>query len=514
MVRHSIDVDAALENSALPVLLAKVQKSLSEGQWAEVAGLDLDSSGHHPDASMLWLLKGAACYQTGQFDLGKQCIENCLAMGCDRELVLHALIGGVHNNLGTAQALADNSASVLPHYQQSMAMSLREQTGAHHVQQRMLHECTAVQASHAFQWTESVELLLAKARWQVANHGNFFEDLSISSEVLAWVQHCLEATDLHATVDSVRQDELRTAGEVTRLSFFLSLADALHQQRKDKMTALSYVQYGKRQMRTWTAPGACAVIKALTNLGHAALAAEFVTEMTLQGIGPILLPYSVRVAIDKANKILHQTAGQKSEHGHDLLLSAIGKNITTYKANVAPRKPVLIEIGTTREDLPSQGSTRKIALFCKQHGIGFITVDMDPHNSLVAREMFAEMGLSHFQAVTMKGEDYLRQYEGELDFVFLDAYDFDHGMHSEIRQSRYEQFLGARIDELQCHQMHLDCAHSVLAKITPNGMVCVDDTWLDKGQWTAKGTLAMPFLLNHGFTLLEARNRAALLSLA
>jgi hypothetical protein len=267
-------------------------------------------------------------------------------------------------------------------------------------------------------------------------------------------------------------------------------------------------------MRTWTAPGACAVIKALTNLGHAALAAEFVTEMTLQGVGPILLPYSVRVAIDKANKILHQTAGQKSEHGHDLLLSAIGKNITTYKANVAPRKPVLIEIGTTREDLPSQGSTRKIALFCKQHGIGFITVDMDPHNSLVAREMFAEMGLSHFQAVTMKGEDYLRQYEGELDFVFLDAYDFDHGMHSEIRQSRYEQFLGARIDELQCHQMHLDCAHSVLAKITPNGMVCVDDTWLDKGQWTAKGTLAMPFLLNHGFTLLEARNRAALLSLA
>ena len=114
----------------------------------------------------------------------------------------------------------------------------------------------------------------------------------------------------------------------------------------------------------------------------------------------------------------------------------------------------------------------------------------------------------------MKGEDYLKKYEGALDFVFLDAYDFDHGNHSEIRQSRYEQFLGSRIDELQCHHMHLDCAQSVLAKLTPDGLLCVDDTWLDNGKWAAKGTLAMPFLLSNGFTLLEARNRAALLGKA
>jgi hypothetical protein len=39
----------------------------------------------------------------------------------------------------------------------------------------------------------------------------------------------------------------------------------------------------------------------------------------------------------------------------------------------------------------------------------------------------------------------------------------------------------------------------------------VDDTWLEFGQWVAKGTLAMPYLLEHQFDLLEARNRAALL---
>ena len=111
----------------------------------------------------------------------------------------------------------------------------------------------------------------------------------------------------------------------------------------------------------------------------------------------------------------------------------------------------------------------------------------------------------------MKGEDYLRRRTAPVDFVFLDAYDFDHGMHSELRQSRYERFLGSRIDEQACHQMHLECAESLLNLLTPIGLVCVDDTWLDKGRWTAKGTLAMPFLLSHGFELIEARNRAALL---
>jgi hypothetical protein len=95
--------------------------------------------------------------------------------------------------------------------------------------------------------------------------------------------------------------------------------------------------------------------------------------------------------------------------------------------------------------------------------------------------------------------------------VFLDAYDFDHGKHSELRQSRYTKFLGARIDEQACHQMHLDCAQTLATRLWAHGVVCVDDTWLDDGRWTAKGTLAMPFLLGQGFRLVEARNRAALL---
>ncbi|MDE4142360.1 hypothetical protein [Phaeobacter gallaeciensis] len=195
------------------------------------------------------------------------------------------------------------------------------------------------------------------------------------------------------------------------------------------------------------------------------------------------------------------------EHGHALLLDYLHRT-PPLRSN---RKRVLIEIGTTREVVPGQGSTEKLASFCAEYGVDFITVDMDERNTRMARRMFRRHGYT-FQAVTAKGEDFLAQYEGSIDYVFLDAYDFDHGNHSEIRQGRYEKFLGARIDELQCHKMHLDCAETLVSKLTPDGVICFDDTWLDENEkWTAKGTTAMPYLLDNGFEVVSAGNRAALL---
>ncbi len=196
-----------------------------------------------------------------------------------------------------------------------------------------------------------------------------------------------------------------------------------------------------------------------------------------------------------------------AEHGHALLMA----HWQTHPPADIGRKRKLIEIGTTREEVPGQGSTRKLAEVCKNLGLDFVTVDMDPRNGREAQQMFDRMGYD-FKAVTSKGEDFLAAYDGEIDFVFLDAYDFDHGMHSEIRQSRYEKFLGARIDEEACHKMHLDCAEALIAKLAPDGLICFDDTWQDEnGNWTAKGTTAMPFLLANGFEVIRKENKAALL---
>lgn len=321
-------------------------------------------------------------------------------------------------------------------------------------------------------------------------------------------ENCLAAKDVFAAIDHVLATQSFTAQ--ASVNWYLTLSEKCL-QHKDRLTAEHFANLALHAFPKGDRALAAHLISQLIKVGRQDTAMTFAFEQSL-------LDSPLAHRLDKAEKTtlsnaLQQTtakASAKGQHGQALLLAYLKEHLADYAASLPDRRPVLIEVGTTREDVSGQGSTRQFAEFCLQHSLDFITVDMDPHNSQMARELFQQIGCKA-QAVTQKGEDYLRDYQGPIDFVFLDAYDFDHGKHSELRQSRYQQFLGSRIDEQQCHQMHLDCAQSLNTKLAPQGVICFDDTWLDKGHWTAKGTLAMPYLLEHGFDLLEARNRAALL---
>ncbi|WP_411033093.1 hypothetical protein [Shinella sp. BYT-45] len=239
------------------------------------------------------------------------------------------------------------------------------------------------------------------------------------------------------------------------------------------------------------------------NLGRGALALEALAS-SLRRPGLLAAPQ-----IDALDTALYGEAAKSSngEHGHALLMS--------YLRDMPPlplqRRRLMVEIGTTRESVPGQGSTRKLAQLCAELGLDFVTVDMDPSNSRRAQRMFKRLGLP-FKAITAKGEDYLAAHPGPIDYIFLDAYDFDHGNHSEQRQSRYERYLGDRISDAACHQMHLDCAHSLVNILADDGLICFDDTWKDdEGKWTAKGKTAMPFLLENDFEVIMTYNHAALL---
>lgn len=219
----------------------------------------------------------------------------------------------------------------------------------------------------------------------------------------------------------------------------------------------------------------------------------------------------IRMGLNQAFQEVVSRANASSEHGHTLLIEFLELHADQIRNGARGRRPFVVEIGTTREDLSSQGSTLKIARKCAALGFLFATVDMDPANSLGVRYDLSRL-CEKFVAATAPGERYLAMSDEPLDAVFLDAYDFDHGKHSALRQARYRKYLGAAIDERQCHQMHLECAVHVARRLAPHGVVCIDDTWLDNGAWTAKGTLAVPYLLDQGFHILEARNRAVLMA--
>ncbi|MBM9613658.1 hypothetical protein JWJ90_05075 [Desulfobulbus rhabdoformis] len=323
----------------------------------------------------------------------------------------------------------------------------------------------------------------------------------------ARVASCCSAQDPHSAID----DELEKGNlsESEKIHFLFMVSDAFYSQG-DKMTALHYLRMPLEWGSSLSMLQKNMLVSALISQGRAELAADIVIQDMLNTSKVDGLKPEEQMAIRKAYSEKIRLIHSQKEHGHDLLLSYLEANLGKFKEEHGQGMPVFIEIGTTRENVPGQGSTRKISMFCKKNKLTFITVDMDPHNTLMAQRMFSRLGVNA-KAITAKGEDFLRNYEGGIDFVFLDAYDFDHGGHSSLRQSRYEQFLGKRIDDKDCHKMHLDCVKSIIPKLSKNGIICLDDTWTENGIWMAKGTLAVPYLIEQGFIILEARNRAALL---
>jgi len=322
-------------------------------------------------------------------------------------------------------------------------------------------------------------------------------------------RHCLASTDVLDAVDALLFSG--TLDEKHRLLFYIALSDEF-KHINNRMAAIGFLQMAREHLPVVSVDHYPLLIERLVALGETDEALDMVCHHYLTALPGLNLGEASKNAMLTRYAQQHAHRKQVIQHGHDVLLQHLHANLHKINKRTDGSKRVLIEIGTVRENVPGQGSTKILAEFCLQYGLHFITVDMDPHNTRMAKDMFNRLGMP-FDAITMKGEDYLRDYPTTFDFLFLDAYDFDHGMHSELRQSRYIKMLGAPINDAACHQMHLECAYAVSKKLAADGLVCFDDTWLENDQWVAKGTTAMPWLLNHGLEVIEARNRAALLQL-
>jgi len=188
------------------------------------------------------------------------------------------------------------------------------------------------------------------------------------------------------------------------------------------------------------------------------------------------------------------------EHGHAVLMAVMTDMERAGPGSLAKKN--LMEIGTTRERMVGQGSTEKLAIFTAFLGMSFVTVDMDPKNTRHAAAILPYLN-PDAKAVTARGENYLKLEECAPDFVYLDAFDYDHGKHSEARQERYRNLLQTDINDEACWKMHEACAYAIKEKMHVGGVVVVDDTWTDiDGMYLGKGKLAVPLLLDSGFEII------------
>jgi FkbM family methyltransferase len=186
-------------------------------------------------------------------------------------------------------------------------------------------------------------------------------------------------------------------------------------------------------------------------------------------------------------------------HGHELLARLLPDV-------AAGRRGFVVEVGTTREKLPGQGSTVVLAELAAKLRLSFVTVDMDPANTEQARLDLARIPTA--RAETAKGEEFLATFDQPIVAAYLDAFDIQHGMHSEERVQRYRQHLGTDITNAAASAMHLAAAEALRPWLVPGGLVVIDDTWADGAGYAGKGRDAVPALLAGGFAIVGTTDSA------
>ena len=449
------------------------------GRWNDLAEIDLRQIESHPDRARLALFGAVGWLNKKDSSRARTYMQAAVRYGCPAKLISRVLLTGAHASLAATYGLAGRDRLSLKH-------------------QELLQQILPLGRLVSFGQPVAPQLEGSEVGPSTPT------DFPLSPRLRASAGAAVSSENpTEAVAQALRSDDL------TRRERFFFLREVAAQFLKagNKMVASGFLEEASQFLDALPEAYRSNLIKDLLKMGLQ----DQAFEVALRGIGlqGDFAPEE-KQKLSEARDVLREKILNAKGHGHEVLLaflSAKAKKLLQAKGN---RRPTLIEIGTTRESAAGQGSTRRLMDFCRKHNFHFITVDMDSANTQMAAQMFRENEVS-FEAVQAKGEDYLASYEGDMDCIFLDAYDFDHGKHTELRQSRYEKFLGTRIIEADCHKMHLDCASAIVKKLQPWTIVCLDDTWLEEGRWVAKGTTAIPYLLEQGLQLLDVRNRSALL---
>ena len=168
-------------------------------------------------------------------------------------------------------------------------------------------------------------------------------------------------------------------------------------------------------------------------------------------------------------------------------------------------KKTLVEIGSTR-NLSEQNSTYHLAKICNSNKMNFITVDIDEDSYNISKNILFQINPT-FQAILSKGEDFLKNYNNKIDFLYLDGFDFYHKFHSDERKDKYKKYLNLDITDENCWNMHLNCVKNYILK--NNGAICINNVVDDTYKY--KGKLAVPYLLDNNYKIYNLQNNSIIL---
>jgi tetratricopeptide (TPR) repeat protein len=97
-------------------LLAQCREQWQQGQWQQLAELQLSDIEQHTHRDRLALMLASAHLALGQLTQARLCVEQARDWDCDPRLIARALLAGVHNTLGRAAALGGQLERAWQHF--------------------------------------------------------------------------------------------------------------------------------------------------------------------------------------------------------------------------------------------------------------------------------------------------------------------------------------------------------------------------------------------------------------
>ena len=240
----------------------------------------------------------------------------------------------------------------------------------------------------------------------------------------------------------------------------------------------------------------------LTGLLATAFAEDESTDIT-QG-GKPMEERALTSTLDAINNCL----GRKDVHGHAEFIELCQEKLIPLLECWSGESLWIMEVGCSREIIEGQNSTVQLLALAKELNLPFAGIDLDRTNIEALERDYKEFDATW---ITGKGEEELQTWDKPIAAIYLDAYDFWHANHSQLREKSYLENYGSGINDDDCHTMHLEAARHCSKLIPQGGLIGLDDTWLENGQWAGKGALALPWLLDEGWQLLSCANRSTVL---
>lgn len=143
----------------------------------------------------------------------------------------------------------------------------------------------------------------------------------------------------------------------------------------------------------------------------------------------------------------------------------------------------IIETGTSRlgesNYLWDGGSTNFLAHYARDHGASFYSVDID-EECLFGAAKGLHYNMSNIKLVHQDSVVFLREFPLQVDFLYLDSYDFDE----------------CNPEPSQLH--HLREIEAIYPRMHRDTIILIDDCGLPHG---GKGKMAIEFLLEKGWKI-------------